>query len=477
MSLAVYRELRAKRRGTWTPPPPVPVPAPVVYPAVLPGTRILRETPIVDSDGTRYGWELLVASPDLTVTVAAFQAAVPAIAAAFGTIDEAVTVWPTDRNTLVRVRVVESWWIREQEAAREARMDAIHPWPGPTLDVGTGRFQFGVCADGTPTWWRLWVPEDGARHGWFIGRTGGGKTGTMGTALLSAVTTGVVLPVVVDMQGGASLGEWRDRGVPYADNLDDALVLLRRLALEADRRAQWMADGCGTGMPVKWLPTPTREVPFILPVLDEFPALAAHPEGSEAVGKGLREWRKLMIGAWIATQGHQAHHAFGWNGGDIARQQIKAGNVCQLNGSVNSMVEALDIVDDMSGLGMIPRGQQGGYWFRGPDHPDVVRGRGLYERDVAAALDRWADIPDYDLPQLPGHQATAQPVDPATAASCEEAVTVMAAGVGPGDVLETSAVLRALGGRWKERTVYDALASAAADGVLVKTGRGEWTVQ
>ena len=477
MTYAKYRELRSKRKGTWVPPQPPPPPAPVVYPAVLPGTRILRETPIKDTDGERYGWELLVASPDLTVTPAAFAAAIPAIAAAFGTIDDGVTVYPTDRNTLVRVRVVESWWLRQMEAAREARMDQVHPWPGPTLDPVTGRFAFGVNADGSIIYWRLWVPDDGGRHGWFIGRTGGGKTGTMGTGILSAVTAGVVLPVVFDMQGGASLGEWRDRGVPYADTPEDALILLRRLAMEADRRAQWMSDGCGTGKPVKWLPPPSREVPLILPVFDEFPALAAYPEGSEAVGKGLREWRKLMLSAWIATQGHQAQHAFGWNGGDVARQQIKAGNVCQLNGSVNSMVEALDIVDDMSGLGMIPRNQQGGFFFRGPEHPDVVRGRAYYEKDISDALDRYADIPDYDLPEIPGEVREEPGADPVTAASCEEAVTVMAAAVGPGEVLETSAVMQRLTPKWAERTVYDALAAAASNGVLTKASRGEWRVQ
>ena len=476
MSVAKYRELRAKRKGTWEPPPPVTPPPPVVYPAILPGTRIARETRLVDSDGQRYGWALMVDPPDLSVNAASFRMAIPSIARAFGTVEEGVIVSPTPDNRLVKVEIVESWWLAQQSAVREARMDTVHPWPGPTLDPATGIFRFGVNADGSPTFWRLWVPEDGARHGWFIGRTGGGKTGTMGTALLSAVTAGIVLPVVIDMQGGASLGEWRDRGIPYADTPETALVIVKRLALEADRRAQWMADGCGTGRPVKWLPPPTREVPMILPVFDEFAALVEYPEASAAVGKGLREWRKLMMGAWLATQGHQAAHAFGWAGGDIARQQAKSGNVCQLNGSVNSMVEALDIVDDMSSLGMIPRNQQGGYFFRGPEHPDVVRGRGHYEKYISEALDRYADLPDYDLPHLP--KGAAEPVadDPKAAASCYDAVAQIIASES-GGVLHTSKTNEALTGRWSTSTVSDALRAHAKDGHLAKDGHDRWRIQ
>ena len=476
MSVAKYREIRAKRKGTWEPPPP-PVPAPpVVYPAILPGTRIVRETRLSDSDGQRYGWALMVDPPDLSVTAASFQTAIPFIARAFGTVDEGVRVFPTPDNRLVKVEIVEAWWLAQIEATREARMGQVHPWPGPTLDIAQGRFAFGVSADGATMHWRLWVPKDGARHGWFIGRTGSGKTGTMGTCLLSAVTAGVVLPVIIDMAGGASLGEWKDRGVPYADNPKDALILLKRLELEEDRRAQWMADGCGTGKPVKWLPAPTREVPYIMPVLDEFPDLAAYPEGSEAIGRALRKWRKYMMGVVLASQGHQAAHAFGWAAGDVARQQIKSGNVAQLNGSVNSMVEVLDLKEDMSNVGQIPRDQQGGVYFRGHDHPDVTRGRGFYEEDIPTALDRYADIPDYDLPYLP-KEATAEPVeDPKAAASCYDAVAQVIASA-DGDVIYTSKTNEALSGRWSTSTISDALRAHAKDGHLTKDGHDRWRIQ
>lgn len=476
MTVARYRELRRRRRGHVPVPEPPPVATPpVLYPAVLAGTRLTDAVPLIDDEWGQYGHVLTVRSPDPTVHADVIRAHTATIAAAFGTVTDGVSVAPAGTNMAVTVRVVAAWWLDAQQAARDARMDQVHPWPGPTLDPATGRFAFARSADGSTIHWRLWVPEDGARHGWFIGRSGGGKTGTMGTALLSASTSGLVLPCVIDMQGGASLGAWKAAGVPYADTVDSAVDLLDRLLLEADRRNQWMADGCGrSDRAVQWLPDPTRDVPYILLVVDEAPVLTAHPSGSEKLGKALREWRKLMMGVWVATQGHQSTHAFGWAAGDVARQQIKMGNVCQLNGSVSSMVEALDLVEDASKVGMIPRNQQGGCYFVGPDCPDVTRGRGLYERRLVEAMDSHLRIPSYQLPSAPS--AATGAVDLAAAGSCYDAVRLIIAGVEGDGIIRTSETNKALGDRWSPSTISDALQQHARDGHLEKAGRDRWRV-
>ncbi|HCB03588.1 MAG TPA: hypothetical protein DEQ43_04950, partial [Nocardioides bacterium] len=257
------------------------------------------------------------------------------------------------------------------------RIRDIHPWPGPNLDPATGRLAWGVAADGGTAYARLWLPDpvdhevtQGGRHWWFTGRTRGGKTASMQTALLSAVTAGVVYPVVIDMQGGVSLGEWRDMGVPYAEDLDGARRIAQRLLLEGQARVAWMTDpiGNGFGRLLKAWPTPTPRLPAILAVVDEAPALAEDTEAMHTFAKIMREFAKAGILVWWASQTHHAMSAFGSAGGSQAREQMKAGNVSQFSGAVNSRTEVFDVADggDMQAVTELPRGVAGANQHIGP---------------------------------------------------------------------------------------------------------------
>jgi len=486
VSLAGYRERRAVRRGepTGVVIPPTP---PVVFPAVLRGTRVVQETLLEDEWGKVYGRELLVAVADHSQHPGMFVSQIPAIAGAFGTVDAGVQVFASDTNTLVKVRIVTAWWLARQEADRQSCLREIHYWPGPTLDPATGRFQFSVLTDRTPGFGRLWIPDEadphltqGARPWWFTGRTRGGKTGSMAAAILSAVTEGVVYPCVIDMQDGVSLGEWMDRGVPFAGNITDAHTLARRVLLEGQARTAWMKDkdNNGFGRLLKAWPTPTPELPIILLVVDEAPALAEDKDTMWVLAKIMRELAKAGIAVWWATQMHQTMQAFGYVGGDAARNQMKAGSISQFSSSVGARTEAFDVADgeDMSSVQELPRGIAGANLHVGPDHEQPVLGRALYEPNIDAALDRWARIPDYELVELPAEVSPDVVADPTRASSCEEAVSVIAASHGQGAVIATSGVLELLAPRWKDRTVYDALSAAVASGVLVDAGRGEWRV-
>ena len=487
MALSTFLDRRRSRSAAPVEDSVAVEPATLVrMPAILRGTRVVSHTPLADEWGAVYGWDLLVRCADITQHAGTFQQQIPAIAGAFGTVDAGVTVYRTSTNQTVRVRVVTSWWLARQERERESRIRERHPWPGPTLDPKTGRFEWARLADGGTGYGRLWLPDDadptltqGARPWWFTGRTRGGKTGSMATAMLSAVTEGVVYPCVIDMQGGVSLGEWMDRGVPFAGNAEEADVLARRVLLEGHARNAWMtARGeNGFGRILKAWPTPTPDLPIILLVVDEAPALSEAPETMAVLAKIMREQAKAGIAVWWSTQMHQTMQAFGYAGGDAARQQMKAGSVSQFSGSAGARAEAFDVMDsdDMDAVTELPKGIAGAHLHQSPDHEVPVLGRAFYEPNIERALDRHARIPDYELPDIPG--ATARGDDPAQAKDCDTAVRSIIGAADSRDVLETGAINAALQDRWQPRTIRDAIGRAVDAGLIEDAGRGKWRVQ
>ena len=485
MSLSTFRARRSARRPS-PPAEPVVITPPTVFPAVLRGTSVVQSIPLEDEHGARYGWDLLVRVADISQHPGTFVSQIPAIAGAYGTVDAGVSVHATDTNTLVRVRVVMSWWLARQAQERESRIRDIHPWPGPNLDPATGRLAWGVAADGGTAYARLWLPDpvdhevtQGGRHWWFTGRTRGGKTASMQTALLSAVTAGVVYPVVIDMQGGVSLGEWRDMGVPYAEDLDGARRIAQRLLLEGQARVAWMTDpiGNGFGRLLKAWPTPTPRLPAILAVVDEAPALAEDTEAMHTFAKIMREFAKAGILVWWASQTHHAMSAFGSAGGSQAREQMKAGNVSQFSGAVNSRTEVFDVADggDMQAVTELPRGVAGANQHIGPDHEVPVLCRAFYEPRITKALHEYARIPDYELLDVEDEEPTAG-VAPVTAGTAREAVEVLVGSQDRGAVIDTDMLGKALGSRWEPRTQRDAMQAAVDAGLVVKHGRGSWRV-
>jgi hypothetical protein len=119
-------------------------------------------------------------------------------------------------------------------------LDHIHRYEGSTFDTATGTFRLGYRADWSPALVQIYDPKHGARHGHLSGETGGGKSATLELILRNATSSGVIVPLVVDI--AQTLGDWADRAPVYVTTREQAVQLLRNIETLHDHRMSKMRD-------------------------------------------------------------------------------------------------------------------------------------------------------------------------------------------------------------------------------------------
>jgi hypothetical protein len=211
-----------------------------------------------------------------------------------------------------------------------------------------GCLPFHTYPDGFRGALRLWQPGSGTAHTLFSGDTRSGKSAGMETALLQAVTTGLVWPMVGDPQGGQSLPAWcRRDGGGYARSkaVDAEGVYVQLLALKEAMYARsdllgrmvW-EDEDGEHVGLSFYDPFLTGLPILLYVLDEAHVACKDPEWKHLIIPLIEEIVKMAgktgIALWLATQ----YPGIEELGNKMAiRQNLVAGNVvCYRNSAKTS---------------------------------------------------------------------------------------------------------------------------------------------
>ena len=207
----------------------------------------------------------------------------------------------------------------------------VTEWDGSGIDPETGCASIGRYADGQPARIRLFARRDGTRHGLIAGATGSGKTYALDLLIRIALTSGFIVPVVLDPQEGQSLPQWRKR-VLYASGVDECMAMLRGLQAGMLDRSRylssvtWDDDGHETeGM--DFFDPVIAGLPIVLVIGDEFPVLLTDPRhGNEAIRLTAdlgKRGRKTGVSLWPVAQVPSLSEL----GDQVVRSMLVGGNV------------------------------------------------------------------------------------------------------------------------------------------------------
>lgn len=455
----------------WRRPQETPEVRPVLYRAPLPGAQV-RHVEDVIRDGQTVGFRLTVHGVDVTQHADVIRAARPAIASTYRTVPEGVTFHEVGDHQQVVVEVMSPQWVAAQAEQKIERLHGIHEYPGPTLDPETGVVTVGIIAEtGLPMEWQLWVPGQGARHGWAVGSTRGGKSVGVSGLMTSACSRGLVVPCLADLQGGVSMPEWEGVAPYYETTEDGAGRLLRRLVLEMEQRIRFMA-ACDRRDPRRVVLDPSPQWPLILGVFDEAPRLVRHAKAMEDANTLVTMAGKTGISLLWLSQVANLDRSFGPAGVSM-REQLQAGNTWvfhagRTTGSLSVGSHDIDVAS-------IPR-LAGASILVSPRHDEPPLGRAWWQPDRPGAVDRWTDIPAYDLADVPSTPTSPVAVTvPGEEAEKETALTVVGdlfAGLQRGDTV-TSGDIVTRTGRSRSR-VHDACKTLVAQGRITDGGYGKW---
>jgi hypothetical protein len=473
--VAVWEQLVAAPSGTWGDEAPLlgsqvhPLPRDLVEADVLPGGD--PERPV--------GFQLLIVGRTVRQHARVIAGKQESIAAAYRTRPDAVSFLPRGDHSEVVVQVLDPGWMTEQDEILAHRMAASCPWQGPTLDPATGLIGMGIdVTTGLPVHAALFRPGQGIRHWWFVGETGSGKSNGLSSMLVSACSAGIVVPHIIDMQGGVSLSEWQDV-VPegsWAEDAEQAIPLLARLDAKRQQREAWMKANR-----VKCM-TPSRDTPIHLVIVEEAPELANDVEAMRYLDRLARLTRKCLIAVvWVSQMG-QASKAFGIAGVPM-RSQIMAGNVQAYKadaftagkvtqGGGGIRVDAMAIPADCPGLA----------YAVGPASPVPSLHKGWDFRGITDVTP-WIDLPTDPLPAstrqaAPALSLVAEPAADGRRSQCGVTLAEWFGTRDPGIEIRTGEVLTAWVGKtsttFSRSTVMATLAELAKDGTIRDRGYGKW---
>ena len=476
---------------------PIPVPAPV-YRAPLPRSRVVDGPYDIIVDGCVVGFRMLVQGADVTQHAGAIAAQAPEIAALYRTVVEGVTVTPAAEarygHGAAWVEVLDSWFVTRRARDRKDRMASRNPYPGSTLDVTRGTVSVGVCVDdGADALWQLWVPGQGARHGWGVGSTGSGKSVGISGLLASACSAGLVVPVIADLQGGVSMPEWEDATPFYATDPDGACLMMRRLVREMERRVAFMR-GLDKRDPRKVVLDPSPEWPLILAVFDEAPVLTRYPAAMADANTLVTLARKTGIALIWLSQVANLDRSFGAAGNSM-REQLQAGNTWVFQcGQQTANLSVGSKTIEVASIPPVP----GASILSSPQHHAPPMLRSWWLEDRVGIVESQVVIPDYDLADVPSATATVIPLGPrmtppapaapapapaadvdaapsAQDGSCLAAVRAVFAATTTGEVTTTGKVLAVTG--FSRSRVADAIRVLVEEGVISDGGYGKWVTQ
>ncbi|MFD9007144.1 transfer protein [Streptomyces sp. NPDC059582] len=211
---------------------------------------------------------------------------------------------------------------------------------------GRGRITLGTYFDGSPLRFRLFDPKTGnAQRGAVFGTTGAGKSRLVQAILVACKASGIVVHLA-DLKHGQSVPEAKGNVATRVTTQYEAILMLRGLVAEAERRMDAYAEMGRSGF-VKDDPDP-----LMYGIVDEANRLlekgAPFREEAALLIKELgRTGRSVGVGIIIAAQ---AGHLDELGGSDTLRGMLKEGEVILLRWS-SAMMQQL--VSD----GLLPRGE------------------------------------------------------------------------------------------------------------------------
>ncbi|MGI5054883.1 DNA/RNA helicase domain-containing protein [Streptomyces sp. JAC18] len=211
---------------------------------------------------------------------------------------------------------------------------------------GRGRITLGTYFDGSPLRFRLFDPKTGnAQRGAVFGTTGAGKSRLVQAILVACKASGIVVHLA-DLKHGQSVPEAKGNVTTRVTTQYEAILMLRGLVAEAERRMAAYAEMGRSGF-VKDAPDP-----LTYGIVDEANRLLEkgapfRDEAALLIKELGRTGRSVGVGIIIAAQ---AGHLDELGGSDTLRAMLKEGEVILLRWSSAMMQQLV-------GDGLIPRGE------------------------------------------------------------------------------------------------------------------------
>ncbi|MGW6651197.1 transfer protein [Streptomyces sp. CB02130] len=209
-----------------------------------------------------------------------------------------------------------------------------------------GRIQLGTYFDGSPLRFRLYDPRTGnAQRGAVFGTTGAGKSRLVQAILIACKNSGIVVHLA-DLKHGQSVPEAKGNVATRVTTQYEAILMLRGLVAEAERRMAAYAEMGRSGFVIN------SPDPLTYGILDEVNRLLEkgapfRDEAALLIKELGRTGRSVGVGIIIAAQ---AGHLDELGGSDTLRGMLKEGEVILLRWS-SAMMQQL--VSD----GLLPRGE------------------------------------------------------------------------------------------------------------------------
>jgi hypothetical protein len=280
---------------------------------------------------------------------------------------------------------------------RQSTLTAIREWDGAGVDPEDGTAVIGRYADGAPASIRLFARRDGIRHGIIAGTTGAGKTVLLDLLIRIALTTGYIIPVILDPQEGQSLPQWRDI-LPYAAGVPECAEMLELIHEGMLSRSRYLGSLTWNddGHPMRGMnfyDAAVTGLPIIMTIGDEYPVLltdrkygpdaARHTAGLSKLGRksGFSLWPVAQVPSLSELQDQ------------VVRSMLVGGNVICLRTGDRVSAGMLGLPADPSELPRyFPDGQPtyGLGYVLGPDN-----------RQAVARVDLPGRATRNDIPQLP----------------------------------------------------------------------------
>lgn len=174
-----------------------------------------------------------------------------------------------------------------------AELPSEVPYPGPSYDPASGRFDIGVGADGRMYRWALHTPGRGREHGLVAGPAGCGKSSLL--RLILAETIQIAPPITVmiaDPLGKQLATPFEPIAAAVAHTVADTVTLLRRTA---DLVEQRHARTAGRVLD----PTPTD--PAVLVVLDDAEHVLRDPDAAALALRIVEHGGPTGVGLVVAS--------------------------------------------------------------------------------------------------------------------------------------------------------------------------------
>jgi hypothetical protein len=263
-----------------------------------------------------------------------------------------------------------------------------HPMPAvaSTTLVGLNyRFEMGLHADGRPSYYRL-------QHTLLVGASGMGKSAWIESLMIWLLDCQDVAIAGIDMASGATLGIWRRvLALPLATDIAEAIGLLKRvLALIEDRERQ-LAVGKEEDEDDIDSFQPTKDTPWLVLIIDEFPDLVAGGEPKEQklvlvlLSRIAKRARKAGVKLIFACQnGSKA---------DLGAKEIQSQLTCVVSLGLDPHASRTLWVSLWQNGWRSENLKVGQYFLRDPEHtqPDIAKGYFVPTSERRAAVKAAAD--------------------------------------------------------------------------------------